>query len=107
MKLQDENKLTDAELEQVAGGDDQAEDSKFLNVLLRGRVGQCGRYGAATAMFHGDELVKAWASVGVEYRPLEGKFSYRIYGKVVSRYEAWLKAEQFVGKHLKRADWDW
>ena len=47
MKLDKENKLTDDELEQVVGGDkDLANDSRFLNVLLRGREGQCGRYGS-------------------------------------------------------------
>ena len=45
MKLKDENKLTEDELEQVAGGDMLANDSRFLNVLLRGCAGQCGRYG--------------------------------------------------------------
>lgn len=40
MKLKNENKLTDDELEQVAGGGyddhDLANDSRFLNVLLQG-----------------------------------------------------------------------
>ncbi len=45
MKLKNENKLTDDELEQVTGGDAMADDSRFLNVLLRGREGHCGRYG--------------------------------------------------------------
>ena len=44
MKLEKENKLTDDELEQVTGGDAMANDSRYLNVLLRGREGQCGRY---------------------------------------------------------------
>ena len=49
MQLKNENKLTDAELEQVVGGGYIAEDSRFLNVLLQGREGQCGRYGNFTA----------------------------------------------------------
>ena len=60
-----------------------------------------------------DEVKSAWASVGVEFgkndmynRTYQACF-YRIDGKYVSQYEAWIHAEQVVGKHLKRADWDW
>ena len=115
MKLEDASKLTDAELEQVAGGDMLANDSRFLNVLLRGRTGQCGRYGGFMVGQHYDEIVRAWASVRVEFYIDEGPvpfgdgefYHYKINGKEVSQYEAWLHAEQVVGKHLQRADWDW
>ena len=110
MKLNNENKLTDADLEQVTGGGDaMSDDSRYLNVLLRGREGHCGRYGYWKAIDHYDEIVRAWASVGVEFECTGDNFdySYRINGKPVNRYEAWLHAEQVVGKHLKRADWDW
>ena len=40
MKLENANKLTDDDLEQVVGGNNMEQDSKFLNVLLRGRPGQ-------------------------------------------------------------------
>ena len=56
MKLKNENKLTDADLEQVVGGGQLDQDSRFLNVLLRGREGQCGRYGVWTAKNHVDEI---------------------------------------------------
>ena len=109
MEMKNENKLTDAELEQVAGGNEIADDLRFLNVLLRGREGQCGRYGNIGAAEHEQELKNAWASVGVESLIISGTgfFTYKIDGKEVSRYEAWLHAEQVVGKHLKHADWDW
>ncbi|MBE6106870.1 hypothetical protein [Anaerovibrio lipolyticus] len=109
MKLKNENKLTDAELEQVAGGDALADDSRYLNVLLRGREGQCGRYGYWKALDHYREIVNAWASVGVEFEGDGEDFCYRYFinGKQVSQGDAWLHAEQVVGKHLKRADWDW
>ena len=119
MKLDKENKLADDDLEQVVGGSLLSDDSRYLNVLLRGREGQCERYGAWTVKGHSDEIVRAWASVGVEFsdtvtsyggphacKPSKS-FHYCINGKEVSRYEAWLHAEQVVGKHLKRADWDW
>ncbi|MBO6179725.1 MAG: hypothetical protein J6O04_11155 [Selenomonadaceae bacterium] len=78
-------------------------------MLLRGHEGQCGRYGAWTVKGHKDEIRRAWASVGVEFECTGDNFdySYRINGRQVSRDEAWLHAEQVVGKHLKRADWDW
>ena len=109
MELKNESKLTDAELEQVAGGDAMADDSRYLNVLLRGREGHCGRYGYWKALDHYREIVNAWASVGVEFECDGEDFCYRYFidGKQVSQCEAWLHAEQVVGKHLKRADWDW
>ena len=111
MKLENENKLTNAELEQVAGGGTWeaqiAQDSRFLNVLLRGREGHCGRYGTWQAPIHSDEIKRAWASVGVDYILHTPNKGYYIHGRCVSQYEAWLHAEQMVGKHLKRADWDW
>ena len=48
MKLDKENKLTNDELEQVSGGCDYetSDDSRFLNVLLRGTdYHRCDRYG--------------------------------------------------------------
>ena len=119
MKLKNENKLTEDDLEQVVGGGQLDQDSRFLNVLLRGREGQCGKYGVWTAKNHVDEIRRAWASVGVEFSdtvtPYGGphackpskSFHYSINGKEVSQYEAWAHAEQVVGKHLKHSDWDW
>ncbi|MBE6105351.1 hypothetical protein [Anaerovibrio lipolyticus] len=113
MKFKDENKLTDGELEQVAGGNSNlSDDSRFLNVLLRGREGHCGRYGDWKSGDHYDEIVKAWKSVGVDFEDgvildCAEIITYRINGQEVSQLQAWLHAEQVVGKHLKRADWDW
>lgn len=104
----EELKISKAELEQVTGGDAMADDSRFLNVLLRGREGHCDRYGAWTVIDHYDEVVRAWASVGVEfYCDEEGAYYWLIDGKYVPQYRAWLRAEQVVGKHLTRSDWDW
>ena len=115
MKLKNENKLRDADLEQVVGGGQLDRDSRFLNVLLRGREGQCGRYGVWTVDDHVDEIRRAWASVGVELSETveivwgapSSDFHYLINGKEVSQYEAWAHAEQVVGKHLKHSDWAW
>ena len=120
MKLKNDNKLTDDELEQVVGGSNLAQDSRFLNVLLEGREGHCGRYGYWTIDDHKNEVIRAWKSVGVDYATKPHMMGtaggtsevytsthYYINGKEVSQYDAWLHAEQVVGKHLKRSDWDW
>ena len=105
-------KLTDEELDWVAGGNlyELADDGRFLNVLLRGRPGQCDRYGEWRAQFHMDDIAKAWASVGIAAK-LDNRLGihnkYYLDGKQISRDEAMEHAEQVVGKHLDGADWYW
>ena len=108
------NALTMEEMELVAGGKnpETSNDSRFLNVLLRGRSGQCDRYGTFTSGSHHGEIAQAWASVGIraDFREGRGRASYNVYylgDKQISRDEAWAHAEQVVGKHLQRKDWDW
>ena len=50
MKLDKENKLTENELEQVVGGNNLAQDSRFLNVLLKGREVTCGSWSVARSL---------------------------------------------------------
>ena len=113
MKFDKENKLTNEELESVSGGlmKEIAEDSRFLNVLLRGRPEQCDRYGEWRIAWgdHEDEIEKAWASVGVNvYLSRDGYNTYRISnGEAVTQEEARQYAMNFVGRHLNRSDWDW
>ena len=68
------DKTLDAEqLENVAGGGPHmtADDSRFLNVLLRGHPDQPNRYGETRSgsVYEGDgicrEVEKAWAAVGI------------------------------------------
>ena len=110
----EDKKLTIEEMELVAGGKnpETSNDSRFLNVLLRGRSGQCDRYGTFTSGSHHAEIAAAWASVGIraDFREGRGRASYNVYylgDKQISRDEAWAHAEQVVGKHLQRKDWDW
>ena len=112
----EEKKLTMEEMEQVAGGKnpETSNDSRFLNVLLRGRSGQCDRYGTwkAGSKEHEAEIARAWASVGIraEFREGRGRASYNVYylgDKQISRDEAWAHAEKTVGKHLQKKDWNW
>ena len=67
----------------VSGGlmKEIGEDSRFFNVLLRGRPEQCDRYGEWRIAWgdHEDEIEKAWASVGVNvYLSRDGYNTYRI-----------------------------
>ena len=113
----EDKKLTMAEMEQVAGGTgyETVNDSRFLNVLLRGRPGQCDRYGDWTYPRHTDEIARAWASVGIraEFWEGGGRYSFNGYnryyldGKEITRKAAWAHAEQVVGKHLQKKDWNW
>lgn len=104
--------MSEDELDKVSGGNvaDLADDSRFLNTLLRGRPGQCDRYGQWRVRFNTEEIYNAWRSVGVDcYMPANDRdILYKIDGKPVSREEAWAHAEKVVGKHFeKRIEWDW
>ena len=111
-------KLTDEELDLVAGGNAEqtSEDSKFLNVILRGRPGQCDRYGTLRVrMKNCDSAIReAWKSVGVDATIKSGNALteggdniYKIGGKTVDQCDAMQHAMDVVGKQLRRKNWDW
>ena len=117
-KLFAENALDVEQLDGVAGGGtcEMSDDSCFLNVLLRGRPGQCDRYGDWKSDPYSigyedrvEEVKAAWASVGVTADIQKGMLRNRYYinGKTVTRDQAWTHAQQVVGKTLKRSDWYW
>lgn len=107
--------LTDDELDVVSGGTlaNVANDSRFLNVLLAGREGQCDRYGEWRVFQedHGDEIVKAWASVGIEAKmnrdTLGNTYKRMDNGESLTQEEARQYAMNVVGKQLKQSDWKW
>ncbi len=107
------NMLNEKDLEETSGGwpGEMADDSRFLNVLLKGLPGQPGRYGKTKCFFSGDvanEIQKAWKSVGIDVWQADvGSNSYTLNGKDISREEAWAHAEKVVGRHLVKSDWDW
>ena len=111
----EDKKLTMEEMEQVAGGTihETSDDSKFLNVLLHGRPGRCDRYGCWRAGCNYPEIARAWASVGIKvvindhslYKEISNE--YYLNGKQIPRAAAWAHAEQVVGRHLEKKDWDW
>ena len=111
-------KLSENSLRYVSGGSsgETSDDSKFLNVLLHGRPGQCDRYGQFRIRMqaHDDEIKDAWKAVGVDVTIHSGNaFTagppnvYKIKGKVVSQYDAMEHAMKVVGKQLKTSDWNW
>ena len=103
MMINNKELLSMNELDQVAGGTttELSNDSRFLNVLLRGRAGQPNRYGELKCHF-----ADLW---GVDTRmgPQSLLNKYYINGKKVTRAEAWSHAEAVVGKHLIHSEWDW
>jgi len=111
--------LSDEELEKVAGGNAQemAADSRFLNTLLAGRPGQCDRYGNWTIGLslgcYDEEIKAAWRSVGINaiVDQLMGGFgkhnTYFHNGQELTQEEARQHAMNFVGKQLKKSDWNW
>ena len=111
-KINDElEKMNDEELEKVAGGfwdsGQLADDSRFLNVLLRGRNNQPERHN--WYMVSAVEMKKVWKTLGIELKDgsLFGDHTYHLNGKKISQAEAWEHAEKIIGKHLERSDWDW
>lgn len=104
-------KLSDEQLDQVAGGiydkHQLADDSRFLNVLLRGTENQPERNN--WFMVTPREVIDAWQSVGIEIKEgtLFGGHSYSLNGQTISQSQAWEHAEKVVGKHLSESDWNW
>ena len=111
-----DKEMSKEQLEAVAGGCTAqiAQDSRYLNVLLRGHPDQCDRYGETRAMYEtesiGAEVTKAWAAVGITYqinsRGLNTYYDAET-GNVLSLVEAKRLAEQRVGKKLYYQDWYW
>ena len=122
-KLFPEKALSADEMEAIVGGalahcDSLADDSRFLNVLLRGHPGQCDRYGETYAGGHVGEIKNAWKVVGVEMEvnyyynradgvPLGGYYVYKINGEYVDAEDAYRHAMKVTGKNLKPSDWYW
>ena len=111
-----DKQVSTEQLEDVAGGCTAqiAQDSRYLNVLLRGHPDQCDRYGETRAMYEtesiGAEVTKAWAAVGITYQiNSRGLNSYKDAktGHPLNWVEAQKLAEQRMGKQLNYSDWYW
>ena len=110
-----DEKLTDDELDNVAGGTpgESANDSRFLNVLLHetDKYHQCDRYGELKIVWSAgarEDVRKSWYSLGIDFKHgYVGGNEYKLNGKKISREEAWAHAESVVGKHLTKEQWNW
>ena len=107
-------KLSDEELEGVAGGSasETASDSRFLNSLN----GSTDRYGETRIRLqdHDYEIRDAWKRLGVDVTIYSGNLltsgsanTYKIDGKTVSRVEAINHAMDVAGKHMAWNSWEW
>ena len=106
------------ELENVAGGTkyETADDSRFLNVLMRGLPNQPNRYGETKVSYgvgesaRRGEVMNAWNSLGVKMLTKSGDTKNQYWlpdGTPLTREQAWAHAEKVVGKHLQKSDWYW
>jgi len=111
-------KISDEALNFVSGGDaeETADDSRFLNVLLRGQPWHCDRLGEWTVRLgdYDDDIKGSWALVNVNAIIHSGGLftsgdpnEYYVNGQRVSQEQARQYAMNYMGKHLKRSDWDW
>ena len=106
-------KLSDEQLEQVAGGtwNQTAEDSRFLNSLN----GSTDRYGATKICWTPgtkieEEVQRGWATVGINFTWHGGAISdneYYLNGKKISQSDARRHAMEVTGKFMDVKDWDW
>ena len=114
--------LDTEELDAVAGGtySETADDSRFLNVLLRGHPAQPERVGERrlelgnTTYENSDyaqkkaEIRNAWHAVGVKVTfNAHGSNIYIVNNKYVTAQQARQHAMDVMGKQMKRSDWYW
>ena len=114
------NKALDVEeMDNVAGGSlhETADDSRFLNVLLRGHPAQPDRHGErkleldyANNGSRYAELRSAWEACGVHLHKIDetGGNRYVLHsGREVTREQAMNHAMNVMGRQLKKSDWYW
>ncbi len=119
-EMKAENIIPPETLDEVAAGNcyEMADDSRFLNVLLRGHKDQPDRDGALSCWLMsegvGNSLKAAWAAVGIAYMPSSSKSrnslsqnAYILNGKTISREQAYQHAQDVIGKQLSESDWKW
>ena len=107
-------KMDECELNMVAGGYqvETIDDSRFLNVLLQGKSGQCDRYGRYRIRSHISEIAAAWQAVGVQAELNNTKKGgrkniYKIDGQTVTHDQARQHAMNVIDRHLNPGDWRW
>ena len=104
-------KLSDEQLEQVAGGkySQTADDSRFLNILNGSTNRYCGsRISFTSGTEIEEEIQRGWATVGIkfEWHGMDDN-EYYLNGKKISQGEARRHAMEVTGKFLDVTDWKW
>ncbi len=114
--MKTDNLLGLEDMDEIAGGNysQMANDTRFLNVLLRGRSDQPDRYGewkCGGVNFRDAiiaEMQQAWKSVGISFTAVPKRDNiYKLGEKTLTQAEAWAHAEKVVGRHLQESDWNW
>ena len=117
-KLFADKQVSTEQLEAVAGGTthETADDSRFLNVLLRGHPAQPNRYGETRAgsAYESDkvagEVKEAWKACGIKFVRRDGKNGYWDMNsgkKLEGQESAMMLAMRRMGKQLAWSDWYW
>ncbi len=118
-KLFADKQVSAEQLEAVAGGSTKqtADDSRFLNVLLRGHPDQPNRYGETRAgsMYEADSVREAvrkgWKACGIRFggRGSDEENYYEDMNTKISMTQesAMRLAMQRMGKQLAWSDWYW
>ena len=116
-KLFADKQVSAEQLEAVAGGSTKqtADDSRFLNVLLRGHPDQPNRYGETRAgsMYEadsiGEEVRKGWLACGIRFggRDEENYYEDMNTKQSMTQESAMRLAMQRMGKTLSWSDWYW
>ena len=116
-KLFADKQVSTEQLEDVAGGCTAqiAQDSRYLNVLLRGHPAQCDRYGEykvgddySARKDRWEEIRQAWRAVGISWSCYSGKGNeYWKDCRKITREQAYEHAMNVMGKQLKKSDWYW
>ena len=101
--------MSDAELDQVAGGTwaQTLSDSRFLNKLNQS-VDRCRPYFSPKDIE--EEVKRGWARFGIDFTAHDGTNTdneYYLNGKKISQSEARKHAMQVTGKVMDVKDWDW
>ena len=109
-----DKEMSAEQLENVSGGDytELADDSEFLNRLLRGRPGQCKRYTHSDfddeSFFRSmrnrpiiDEIAAAWAAVGIRFEgkvdiDTDNRYFNMETGAEMNRHDAVRHAQLFI-----------
>ena len=118
-KLFADKQVSAEQLEAVAGGSTKqtADDSRFLNVLLRGHPNQPNRYGETRAgsMYEADtvraEVRKGWKACGIRFgrrgSDEENYYEDMNTKQSMTQESAMRLAMQRMGKQLAWSDWYW